>query len=37
MYLVYGGFCLLGFVSWWRLQRNAAPAIGEPETAEAAT
>jgi nicotinamide mononucleotide transporter len=33
MYLVYGGFCLLGFASWWRLQRNAAPPVGEPEAA----
>jgi nicotinamide mononucleotide transporter len=33
MYLVYGGFCLLGFVSWWRLQRKAAPPVDEPEAA----
>ncbi len=22
MYIVYGAFCLLGFVSWWRIERN---------------
>ncbi len=22
MYVIYGGFCVLGFVSWWRLERS---------------
>ncbi len=22
MYLIYGGFCILGFVTWWRTQRR---------------
>lgn len=28
MYLVYGGFCVVGFITWWRVQR----AAGEEET-----
>ena len=22
MYIVYGGFCMIGFISWWRIERR---------------
>jgi nicotinamide mononucleotide transporter len=22
MYIVYGGFCIVGFISWWRIERR---------------
>ncbi|MFX4271062.1 nicotinamide riboside transporter PnuC [Propionibacteriaceae bacterium Y1685] len=28
MYAVYGLFCLIGFVQWWRINRTAGPAAG---------
>jgi nicotinamide mononucleotide transporter len=30
MYIVYGGFCIVGFVSWLRLERNQR-AVGHPD------
>jgi nicotinamide mononucleotide transporter len=33
MYLVYGGFCVVGFISWWRIERRGRT---EPETVAAA-
>ncbi|MDF1605642.1 nicotinamide riboside transporter PnuC [Nocardioides sp. YIM 152315] len=26
MYLFYGGFCVVGFLTWWRIERRAATA-----------
>lgn len=31
MYVVYGAFCLVGFISWWRLQRRRPASPAEPE------
>jgi len=33
MYLVYGGFCLLGFAAWWRVQRRQVVAAESSEPA----
>lgn len=30
MYMIYGGFCVLGFVTWWRIQRKTAEVDKEP-------
>ena len=30
MYLFYGGFCLVGFVAWWRVQRRTARLVTGP-------
>ncbi|WP_246187045.1 nicotinamide riboside transporter PnuC [Microlunatus speluncae] len=32
MYLIYGGFCLAGFLTWWRLERLGQVAV-EPQPA----
>ena len=37
MYIVYGGFCVVGFISWWRIERRqrgeARPAgVADPVT-----
>ncbi|GAB6985881.1 hypothetical protein [Nocardioides pyridinolyticus] len=32
MYLFYGGFCVVGFLTWWRVERRtamSAPAAHE--------
>ncbi|MFI5712068.1 nicotinamide riboside transporter PnuC [Kribbella sp. NPDC051620] len=31
MYVVYGLFCVLGFVSWWRIQNRETAAAATPE------
>ena len=37
MYLFYGGFCVIGFLAWWRVERRTstslapAPAVGSVE------
>ena len=36
MYLFYGGFCLIGFVAWWRVQRGAGQSAGHVESPEGA-
>jgi len=30
MYLIYGAFCIIGFVSWWRLERDRRAQPGGP-------
>jgi nicotinamide mononucleotide transporter len=34
MYIVYGGFCVVGFISWLRIERRerveAAPSVASP-------
>jgi nicotinamide mononucleotide transporter len=30
MYLFYGGFCVVGFILWWRATRMSTPAAVEP-------
>lgn len=34
MYLIYGAFCVLGLVTWWRAERAAAAAPDTPERIE---
>jgi nicotinamide mononucleotide transporter len=36
MYVFYGGFCVVGFFTWWRVQRNIARETTGPEAAEVA-
>ena len=31
MYLFYGGFCVAGFITWWRATRTVTPVV-EPTT-----
>jgi nicotinamide mononucleotide transporter len=31
MYLFYGGFCAVGFVTWWRATRTPVPAETTPQ------
>jgi nicotinamide mononucleotide transporter len=36
MYIVYGGFCIVGFISWWRIERRGrdqvtSVAVDSPE------
>lgn len=34
MYIVYGAFCIVGFVSWWRLEKSeraSTPAVAQEE------
>lgn len=33
MYIIYGAFCVLGFVSWWRLARRQQPVTADDEPA----
>jgi nicotinamide mononucleotide transporter len=37
MYLFYGGFCVLGFFTWWRAERRTDRPAGRPGTREGAT
>jgi nicotinamide mononucleotide transporter len=34
MYIVYGGFCVIGFISWLRIERReraeAVPSVASP-------
>ena len=34
MYVFYGGFCVVGFVAWWRVQRDAGARGPSPDTEE---
>lgn len=34
MYLVYGAFCVLGLVTWWRAERTASTVTDTPERTE---
>ena len=34
LYVVYGGFCVVGFFTWWRVQRDAARAAASPDREE---
>jgi nicotinamide mononucleotide transporter len=34
MYVFYGGFCIVGFVAWWRVQRDAGRAAASSDTEE---
>lgn len=36
MYVIYGGFCLAGFVTWWRLERAFGAGPAERRAAEPA-
>jgi nicotinamide mononucleotide transporter len=31
MYVVYGLFCVIGFVSWWRIQNRESAVAATPE------
>lgn len=35
MYLFYGGFCVVGFATWWRATRTTAPQAADLEGAHA--
>ena len=34
MYVFYGGFCVIGFVAWWRVQRDAGREDASPDAEE---
>jgi nicotinamide mononucleotide transporter len=36
MYLFYGAFCVVGFLTWWRVQRRSVPAPAETHEGAAA-
>ena len=34
MYVFYGGFCVVGLVAWWRVQRDVGRAAASPDAEE---